>query len=261
MKALQIAASGMMAQQTRVSVIANNIANVETTAFAARRAEFADLLYQQEQRPGGVSSAAGTIVPAGVQIGLGVRTAAVSMDTRQGSLRQTGSDLDLVIEGRGYFEIELPDGSFAYTRDGSFKRSADGMVVTSDGFPVQPAITIPEDVLQVAINADGEVYGYFSGETEAQQLGRLTLATFVNEKGLEARGGNLFLPTAASGEPQPDDPGIDGRGTLRQGYLEESSVDVVNELTNLIEAQRSYEMNSKVITAVDEMLAAANRVR
>ena len=261
MKALQIAATGMLAQQTRVSVISNNIANVDTTAYHARRAEFADLIYQHEKRAGAVSSDAGTVLPAGVQIGLGVRTAAISKDTTPGSLRQTDGDLDVAIEGRGYFEIELPDGSSAYTRDGSFKRSPEGTIVTADGYQVQPGLVIPEDAIQVSINGDGEVYAYFEGDAQAQLLGRLTLALFVNEKGLEAKGSNLFAPTEASGEAQPGDPGIEGRGTLRQGYLEESSVNVVAEITNLIEAQRSYEMNSKVITAVDEMMETTSRIR
>ncbi|WGF87612.1 flagellar basal-body rod protein FlgG [Marinivivus vitaminiproducens] len=261
MKAMQIAATGMQAQQTRVNVIANNIANSDTTAYHARRAEFADLMYQQERRAGTVSSDTGTVLPTGVQVGLGVRGAAIAMDTSQGSLRQTTGDLDVAIEGRGYLEIALPDGTAAYTRDGALKRSPDGVIVTAEGYPVQPEITIPEDALQVSINGAGEVWAYFAGEAQATQLGRFGLATFINEKGLEARGGNLFVPTTASGDAEMGDAGTDGRGTLRQGYLEESSVDVVAEITSLIEAQRSYEMNSKVISAVDEMLAATNRVR
>jgi flagellar basal-body rod protein FlgG len=261
MKALQIAATGMLAQQTRVSVISNNIANVDTTAYNARRAEFADLLYQHEKRAGAVSSDAGTVLPAGVQVGLGVRTAAISMDNTRGSLRQTDGDLDLAIEGRGYFEVGLPDGTAAYTRDGSFKRSPEGAIVTSDGYAVQPELVIPEEAVQVVINGDGEVYAYLEGDVQAQLVGRLSLAQFLNEKGLEARGGNLFVPTDASGEPQPGDPGIEGRGRLRQGYLEESTVNVVAEITSLIEAQRSYEMNSRVITAVDEMMDVTNRIR
>lgn len=261
MKALQIAATGMLAQQTRVSVISNNIANVHTTAYNARRAEFADLIYQHEKRAGTVSSEAGTVLPAGVQVGLGVRTAAISTDTSPGSLRQSGGDLDLAIEGRGYFEVELPDGGAAYTRDGAFKRSPEGAIVTADGYPVQPEIVIPEDAVQVVVNGDGEVYAYFDGDPRAQLLGRLTLALFVNDKGLEARGSNLLNPTAASGEARVGDPGVEGRGMLRQGYLEESSVNIVAEITSLIEAQRSYEMNSKVITAVDQMMETTGRIR
>jgi flagellar basal-body rod protein FlgG len=261
MKALQIAATGMLAQQTRVSVISNNIANADTTAYSARRAEFADLIYQQERRAGAVSSDAGTVLPTGVQVGLGVRTAAISMDTSPGSLRQTDGDLDLAIDGRGYFEIEMPDGSAAYTRDGALKRSPEGVVVTADGYPVQPELVIPEDAVQVTVNGDGEVYAHFEGEAQAQLVGRLTLALFVNDKGLQARGGNLFVATDASGEALIGDAGIDGRGLLRQGYLEDSSVNVVAQITDLIEAQRSYEMNSKVIAAVDQMMDTTNRIR
>jgi flagellar basal-body rod protein FlgG len=261
MKALQIAATGMLAQQTRESVISNNIANVYTTAYNARRAQYTHKHYQHEKRAGAISSDAGTVLPAGVQVGLGVRTAAISMDTARVSLRQSDGDIDLAIEGRGYFEVELPDGSTAYTRDGSFKRSAEGAIVTSDGYSVQPELVIPEDAIQAVINGDGEVYAYFEGDAQAQLLGRLSLALFLNEKGLEARGSNLFVPTEASGDAQPGDPGIEGRGTLRQGYLEESTVNVVAEITNLIEAQRSYEMNSRVITAVDEMMDVTNRIR
>lgn len=261
MKALQIAATGMLAQQTRVSVISNNIANADTTAYSARRPEFADLIYQQEKRAGAVSSEAGTVLPVGVQVGLGVRTAAISADTSPGSLRQTDGDLDLAVEGQGYFEVELPDGSPAYTRDGSFKRSPEGAIVTADGYPIQPELVIPEDATQVVVNGDGEIYAYFDGEAGAQLLGRLTLAVFVNDKGLEAKGGNLFAATDASGEAGVGDPGLEGRGTLRQGYLEESTVNIVAEITSLIEAQRSYEMNSKVITAVDEMMGTTNRIR
>lgn len=261
MRALQIAATGMMAQQTRVDVISNNIANAGTTAYNARRAEFADLMYEQEKRAGSVSSDAGTVLPTGVQIGLGVRTAAIATDVSQGSLQQTDGDLDVAIEGRGYFEVQLPDGSAAFTRDGAFKRSAEGVVVTADGYPVQPEIVIPPEAKQIVVNGDGEVYAYVDGDTPAQPLGRLGLSVFVNEKGLEAKGGNLFVATEASGEPESGDAGVDGRGTLRQGYLEESSVNVVHEITQLIEAQRSYEMNSKIITAVDEMMAATGRMR
>jgi flagellar basal-body rod protein FlgG len=261
MKALQIAATGMLAQQTRVSVLSNNIANADTTAYHARRAEFADLIYQQEKRAGAVSSDAGTLLPAGVQVGLGVRTAAISMDTSSGPLRQTDGDLDLAIEGRGHFEVEMPDGSAAYTRDGSFKRSPEGVIVTADGYPVVPEIVIPEDAVQVTVNGDGEVYAHFESENQAQLLGRLTLALFVNDKGLQARGGNLFAATDASGEALVGDAGIEGRGVLRQGYLEDSSVNIVAQITDLIEAQRSYEMNSKVIAAVDQMMDTTNRIR
>ncbi len=261
MKALSIAATGMTAQSTRVDVISNNLANMNTTGFNARRAEFADLHYQQATRPGTINAADGTVVPTGVQIGLGVRAASVTVMTAQGSLSPTGGDLDLAIDGNGYLEVTLPSGLSAYTRDGGLKRSPDGQMVTSDGYPVVPDITIPPDARSVAINADGEVYAYFADRIEPELLGQLTLVSFVNEKGLEAIGSNLFLETAASGGPNVSIPGTDGLGTLRQGYLEDSSVDAVRELTDLIEAQRGYELNAKVITAADQMLAATTQIR
>jgi flagellar basal-body rod protein FlgG len=261
MRALQIAATGMSAQQMRVEVISNNLANMSTTGYNARRAEFADLLYQQATRPGTITANDGTIVPAGVQLGLGVRPTAVSITLAQGPLAQTGGDLDLAIEGFGYFEVTLPSGASGYTRDGGLKRAADGQIVTSDGYPVVPGITLPSDASSIAINAAGEVYAYFTNQVQPQLLGQVTLAGFTNEKGLEAIGSNLFLETEASGAPQVSVPGVDGLGTLKQGYLEESSVDAVREITELIKAQRGYEMNAKVITAVDEMLQATTQVR
>ncbi|PCD76564.1 flagellar basal-body rod protein FlgG [Pseudothioclava arenosa] len=261
MRALQIAATGMSAQQTRVEVISNNLANMSTTGYNARRAEFADLHYQQLTRPGTVSANDGTTIPAGVQLGLGVRPTAVSVTLAQGSLTATNGDLDLAIDGNGYLEVTLPSGISAYTRDGGLKRSADGQIVTSDGYPVVPDITIPTDARSIAINASGEVYAYFSDQVEAQLLGQFTLASFTNEKGLEAMGSNLFLETGASGPPMVATPGEDGLGTVRQGYLEESSVDAVREITELIKAQRGYELNSKVISAADQMLGATTQVR
>ncbi|WP_405403419.1 flagellar basal-body rod protein FlgG [Paracoccus sp. Ld10] len=261
MRALQIAASGMSAQQTRVEVISNNLANMSTTGYNARRAEFADLHYQQAARPGSVTAADGTVIPAGVQLGLGVRPTAVSVNLQQGALAQTGGDLDLAIEGDGYLEVTLPSGISGYTRDGGLKRSPEGQIVTSDGYPVVPDITIPEDTRAITINAGGEVYAYFADRVEPELLGQLTLAGFANEKGLEAMGSNLFIESAASGGPQVVNPGEDGLGTLRQGYLEESSVDAVREITDLIKAQRGYELNAKVITAADQMLGATTQVR
>ncbi|MDM7458223.1 MAG: flagellar basal-body rod protein FlgG [Paracoccus sp. (in: a-proteobacteria)] len=261
MRALQIAATGMSAQQTRVEVISNNLANMSTTGYNARRAEFADLHYQQATRPGTVTAADGTVIPAGVQLGLGVRPTAVSITLQQGSLVQTGSDLDLAIDGDGYLEVRLPSGMSGYTRDGGLKRSPDGLIVTSDGFPVMPEITIPDDARSISINAGGEVYAFFGDRVEPELLGQFTLAGFTNEKGLEAIGGNLFIETSASGGPMVVTPGQDGLGTLRQGYLEESSVDAVREITELIKAQRGYELNAKVITAADQMLGATTQVR
>ena len=261
MKALQIAATGMSAQQMRVEVISNNLANMSTTGYNARRAEFADLHYQQLTRPGTISAVDGTMVPTGVQVGLGVRPAAVTLEIAQGSLSSTGGDLDVAIDGQGYLEVTLPSGLSAYTRDGSLKRSADGRIVTSDGFPVAPDITVPADARSLSINAAGEVYAYFSDRVQPELLGQFTLAGFANEKGLEAIGSNLFLETGASGSPTTAIPGESGLGTLRQGYLESSSVDPVREITELIEAQRGYEMNAKVITAADQMLGATTQVR
>ncbi|TKD26113.1 flagellar basal-body rod protein FlgG [Rhodobacter capsulatus] len=261
MRALQIAATGMSAQQMRVEVISNNLANMSTTGYNARRAEFADLMYQQATRPGTITANDGTIVPAGVQIGLGVRPTAVSVTLAQGSLASTGGDLDLAIDGYGFLEVTLPSGASAYTRDGGLKRSADGQIVTSDGYPVVPGITLPDDATTISINAAGEVYAYFTNQVQPQLLGQITLAGFTNEKGLEAIGSNLFLETEASGAPTVSTPGADGLGVLKQGYLEESSVDAVREITELIKAQRGYEMNAKVITAADEMLQATTQVR
>jgi flagellar basal-body rod protein FlgG len=261
MRALSIAATGMTAQQTRVEVISHNLANMSTTGYNARRAEFADLHYEQVARPGTLSSTTGTELPTGVQLGLGARTSAVTMEVAQGSLKQTGGDLDLAIEGRGYIEVTLPSGQAGYTRDGSLQRSAEGQIVNAQGYPVAPDITIPEDTRSIAINADGEVYGYFADEIEPQLLGQITLVGFSNVKGLEAIGSNLFVETPASGAPVIGDPGTEGLGTFRQGYLEESSVDSVREITKLIEAQRGYELNAKVITAADQMLGATTNIR
>jgi flagellar basal-body rod protein FlgG len=261
MRALQIAATGMSAQQMRVEVISNNLSNMSTTGYNARRAEFADLHYQQYARAGSVNASDGTILPTGVQLGLGVRPTSVSIQLSQGALAATGGDLDVAIEGRGYLEVTLPSGQVAYTRDGGLKRTGDGLIVTSDGHTVSPDITIPEDAISVSINADGEVYAHFRNQTNPQLLGQFTLSGFSNPKGLEAIGSNLFVETEASGPALQSTPGLDGLGTLRQGYLEESSVDAVKEITDLIEAQRGYELNSKVISAADQMLGATAAVR
>ena len=261
MQALKIAATGMTAQQMRVDVTAQNISNMSTTGYNARRAEFADLHYQQIRTPGAVTASTGEVLPAGIQLGLGVRPAAISMEVRQGSLRQTGGELDIAIEGDGYIEIELPSGETAYTRDGALKLTGEGEIVTSEGYRVLPGITVPSDARQIQINRDGSVFALFDGQVDGQSIGELQLATFINDKGLEAIGDNLFLETAASGAPTIGEPGVEGRGTFRQGYLEQSSVDVVAEITELIEAQRGYELNSKVLSAADEMLSTTSRIR
>jgi flagellar basal-body rod protein FlgG len=261
MRALKIAATGMSAQQMRVETISNNLANMNTTGYNARRAEFADLHYQQMSRAGSINASDGTVLPTGVQLGLGVRPAAISVHLSQGALSATGGDLDLAIDGSGYLELTLPSGQSAFTRDGGLKRSAEGQIVTSDGYPVAPEIVIPPDARSISINAAGEVYAYFQDNAEGQLLGQFSLAGFTNPKGLEALGSNLFAETEASGPALVSTPGEDGLGTLRQGYLEDSSVDAVREVTELIEAQRGYEMNAKVISAADQMMGATTQVR
>ncbi len=261
MKALQIAATGMAAQQMKVDVVSNNLANMSTTGYNPRRADFADLNYQQMARPGSVTAENGAMLPTGIQLGLGVRPASVSVVLGQGSLDATGADLDLAIDGNGYIEVTLPSGAAAYTRDGALKRSADGQIVTSDGHPVAPGITIPADARGITITPSGEIFADFADRVDPELLGSLTLTSFVNEKGLEAIGSNLFLESPASGPGTTSQPGLDGLGTLRQGYLEGSSVDAVREITELIKAQRGYELNAKVITAADQMLSATTQVR
>ncbi len=261
MNALKIAATGMAAQQMRVDVISNNIANMSTTAYQPRVAEFADLLYLQHLTPGAISSQTGTIIPAGIQLGMGVRPATVSMEIVQGPLSPTGGDLDVAIEGRGFFEVTLPSGDAAYTRDGKFNRNADGLVVNSDGFPLADNITIPTDTRSLTISRDGEVTAFFDNVVDGQLIGTISMSVFANPKGLEAIGGNLFLETAASGAPISGEPGTEGIGLMRQGYLEDSGVDVVEEISELIEAQRGYELNSKIISAADEMYSATTRIR
>jgi flagellar basal-body rod protein FlgG len=261
MNALQIAASGMSAQQMRVDVVANNLANMSTTGFNPRRADFADLHYQQLAAPGTVSAQDGSILPTGVQMGMGVRPSSVSVVLGQGAMAATGGDLDVAIEGKGYLEVTLPNGGAAYTRDGALKRSADGLIVNADGYQVAPGLTLPADAKSIAINANGEIWASFANQVQPQLLGQLTLTGFTNDKGLEAIGSNLFVETPASGTANPGTPGLDNLGTVRQGYLEESTVDSVREVTELIKAQRGYELNAKVITAADQMLSATTQVR
>ncbi|MEI4473456.1 flagellar basal-body rod protein FlgG [Frigidibacter sp. MR17.24] len=261
MRAMQIAATGMSAQQMRVEVVSNNLANMSTTGYKMRRAEFADLHYQQAARPGSINATDGTMLPTGVQLGLGVRPSAVMLITGQGSISQTNNELDVAIEGSGYIEVVLPSGIPGYTRDGGMKRSPEGVIVTSEGFEIVPGMTIPADTRAISINAAGEVYAYTAGQTQPQQLGQITLAGFINPNGLEAIGSNLFIESPASGPPFVAAPGEEGLGTLRQGYLEESTVDPVFEITELIEAQRGYELNAKVIAAADQILGATVQVR
>jgi len=257
MRALNIAATGMQAQQTNVEVISNNIANMNTTGYNRRRAEFTDLLYQNMKRVGSNSSDNNTIVPTGIQLGLGVRTASVYRITEQGSLTSTSNSLDLAVQGKGYFEVQLPSGQTAYTRDGEFQLSSTGQIVTSQGYTVMPAITVPTNALSVTVNSSGQVSVSLSGQTTDTIVGQLQLATFPNE----AEGDNLFLETAASGTGVVSTPGSTGFGTLLQGYLESSNVNTVTEITDMISAQRAYEMNSKVIQSADEMLQTLNQVK
>lgn len=262
MRSLHIGATGMLAQQTNVDVISNNIANMNTTAYTKRRAEFSDLLYQNIIRPGSASTSDNTIVPSGIQLGLGVRTAAVYRITEGGSLTKTDNDLDLAIRGRGYFQVELPEGKgTAYTRDGAFQRNGDGVIVTHDGYVVQPEITIPDNATEVYVNSSGEVWIKQDGETDEINVGQLELATFVNEAGLEALGDNLFMETAASGTPVLDNPDSEGFGSILQGYLSTSNVNAVTEITELVSAQRAYEMNSKIISTSDQMLNTINQLK
>ena len=261
MRALSIAATGMLAQQLNVEVISNNIANINTTGFKRQRAEFHDLLYQDLLRAGTNSSDTGTVVPSGIQIGLGVKPAAVYRITEQGNLVITDNDLDLAINGKGYFAVELPSGETGYTRSGALSRSANGDLVNASGFIVQPGITIPDNALSIAINAQGAVSVAIEGQTAPQSVGQLQLATFPNEAGLQAIGDNLFLETTASGLATLGSPGSAGFGDIQQGALETSNVNVVAEITNLITAQRAYEMNSRVIQAADEMLSSVVQLR
>jgi flagellar basal-body rod protein FlgG len=261
MRAMNIAATGMSAQQTNVEVIANNIANQGTTGFKRQRAEFQDLLYQTERRGGATSSDSGTIVPIGVQVGLGVKTAAINRINIQGNLIQTGNPLDLAIQGRGFFQILQPDGTTAYTRDGSLALSPTGEIVTADGFVVQPGITIPQNTISVSVNSSGQVQALVAGQLVPQTVGQLQLANFPNEAGLEALGNNLLLETPASGQATTGNPGSTGFGTLNQGLIETSNVDIVSEITSLITAQRAYEMNSKVISTTDQMMSSLNQIQ
>jgi flagellar basal-body rod protein FlgG len=261
MRALDIAATGMQAQQTNVEVISNNLANMTTTGFKRQRAEFQDLIYQNLRRVGSNSSDSGSIVPSGAQVGLGVKTAAIYRINAQGNLQQTSNTLDMAIQGNGYFQMTLPDGQTAYTRDGTFGLAADGTIVTADGYIVQPGVQIPSNATGVTINTSGQVQATIPGQTAPQTVGQLQLAIFPNEAGLEAQGDNMYLQSAASGQPVTGNPATTGFGTVMQGFIETSNVNVVTEITNLISAQRAYEMNSRVITASDDMLSTLTNLR
>ena len=261
MQSLRTAATGMSAQQLNVEVISNNIANMNTVGYKRRRAEFQDLLYQTLERAGAQSSDQGNIVPTGVQIGGGVKAGSVYRINTQGSLTKTDNQYDIAIEGRGFLQVLLPTGETAYTRAGNLSVNDQGQLVTEDGYEIQPAITIPQDAVAVSISKSGQVQAVRDGQTEADVVGQIELASFVNEAGLDAIGDNLLKETGASGPANVGAPASIGFGGLVQGYTEASNVDAVSEITALIVAQRAYEMNAKVISASDEMLQAANQVK
>jgi flagellar basal-body rod protein FlgG len=261
MRALSTAATGMAAQQLNVEVISNNIANMNTVGFKRQRAEFQDLIYQDMEKAGAQSSDAGTIVPTGIQVGSGVKTGSVYRITSQGSLTQTNNKLDLAIQGRGYLQVQLPSGELAYTRAGNLSVNNAGLIVTDQGYPVMPQTTIPPDATDIIISSSGQVQVQQPTNSAPAQVGQLQLATFINEAGLTAQGDNLFQVSGASGPAVVGNPGAPGFGTLMQGYTEASNVDAVTEITALISAQRAYEMNSKIITTADQMLATTAQVK
>lgn len=260
LRSLFIAATGMEAQKLNIDVIANNLANVNTSGFKKSRADFQDLIYQTIRSAGG-ASAEGAQIPSGIQVGLGVKPVAVQKIFQQGDFAQTGNSLDLVIEGDGFFQVLMPDGTVAYTRAGAFKLDSEGRVVNSDGYPLEPGITIPANTLSITVGSDGKITVMQAGSTAPVEIGQIELARFMNPAGLNAMGRNLFLPTAASGEPTTGTPSQDGLGTISQGFLELSNVNVVEEMVNMIVSQRAYEINSKAVQASDEMLQTANNLR
>lgn len=259
MRALAIAATGMSAQQLNVEVIANNISNVNTTAFKGARAEFTDLLYQAERAQGIPAQAGESPVPEGAMLGLGVKTAAIRNLHRQGSLSNTSNQFDLALNGRGWFQVNSPNGETIYTRAGSFNKNGDGQLVTIDGYTINPPIVVPANTLDVTINESGEVFAKVDGQADPQNIGQLTLANFANDAGLEPIGGNYYRETVASGAPVVGVPADPGFGKIHQGYLEASNVDPIKEITNLISAQRAFEMNSKVIQAADDMAGTVSK--
>tara|TARA_Y100001001_G_scaffold159632_1_gene180927 strand:- start:369 stop:1154 length:786 start_codon:yes stop_codon:yes gene_type:complete len=261
MLSLNIGATGMLSQQTNVDVISNNIANMNTNGYKRQRAQFQDLLYQNIVRPGASSSDVGTIIPSGIQLGLGVKTASVHRLHLQGSLEQTGNPLDLAIAGEGYFQVQMPSGETAYTRDGSLQINQDGELVTSSGYPLEPAVTVPQDAQEIVINASGEVLAKLPGQVNMANLGQIQTALFPNKAGLEAIGQNLFLETEASGGAVTGSPDSEGFGRIDQGLLESSNVNPVEEITKMISAQRAYEMNSQVVQVSDRILETTSNLR
>lgn len=259
LRALYTAATGMQAQQVNIDTIANNIANVNTTGFKMGRAEFQDLLYQNI-RPAGTASSSSTTFPVGLQVGLGTRPVATDRIFRQGDFRQTGNPLDLVVAGKGFFQVRMPNGEVGYTRDGSFHKNQDGLLATADGNPLEPQITIPADADTITIGKDGTVSVTTAGQTAAQTVGTIQLANFQNPGGLNALGGNIFVASAASGDPITGNPGENGLGSITQGSLEQSNVSIVEEMVNMIVAQRAYEVNSKAVRIADDMLSQINNL-
>jgi flagellar basal-body rod protein FlgG len=260
MRALHTAATGMMAQELNVQVISNNIANMRTTGYKRQRAEFQDLLYQHVRRIGTQTSTQGNILPVGIDLGGGVKTVGTPRLMTQGTISQSGGDLNIAIRGDGFFKIAMPDGTFTYTRDGSFQMDAQGRIVTAQGNVVQPGITIPSNAQSISINAQGQVSATLPGSTSPSVLGQIALTRFVNKAGLQPIGDNLFVETPASGTPQDGTPNTDGYGDLQQGSLEQANVEAVTEISDLIAAQRAYEMNGKVITAADQMLSSTSNL-
>jgi len=258
-RSLWIAKTGLDAQQTQLDVISNNLANVSTNGFKRARAVFEDLLYQTLRQPGAQSSQQ-TTIPSGLQLGTGVQPIATEKINTQGSLTQTSNPLDLAINGQGYFQIQMPDGTLAYTRDGSFQKDATGQVVTSSGYPLSPALTVPANAVSVTVGRDGVVSVLQAGTTAPTQIGTIQLAGFVNPGGLQSTGENLLIETASSGTPTPNTPGTNGTGLIDQGYVETSNVNVAEELVNMIQAQRAYEINSRAITTSDQMLAKLSQL-
>lgn len=260
-RSLDIGATGMLAQQLNVDVISNNIANSTTSGFKRQRAEFHDLIYQNKLRPGATSTDSGTTIPTGMQFGLGVSLGSVYRLHEQGTIKMTENPLDLAITGEGYFQIDLPSGETAYTRSGVFQLNENGEIVTAQGYTVNPGITVPGDAEDIVVNVSGEVLVKQPGAIAFTNVGQLQLASFVNPAGLEGVGDTLFMETDASGAPTVGNPAEDNFGEIRQGALENSNVNIVEEVTNLISAQRAYEMNSKVITTSDEMLQTVTQIR
>jgi flagellar basal-body rod protein FlgG len=258
-RSLWIAKTGMDAQQTQLDVISNNLANVGTNGYKRQTAEFEDLLYQN-LRQAGANSSQQTTLPTGLQIGTGVQLVATPRNFTQGNLQNTGNQLDMAVNGNGFFQIQMPDGTTAYTRDGTFHVDSAGQLVNNSGFPLSPAVTIPAAAQSVTIGADGTVSVTLQGQATAQNVGAVQLASFINPAGLESKGQNLFSETAASGTPSANAPGTNGLGTLQQGYVETSNVNVVQELVSMIQAQRAYELNSKAITTSDQMLARLSQM-